>query len=395
MKLLPVVSIVAMSVSSVFAQNFEPAPYELTDGFAIIPQVTGTVRYDDNIYNDEFNSTSSGIYILKPSIKFGTDDGINRYGGLYELTSATYSNGSEDDFLDHNFALLAHTEFSEKHRTDFKLGFANLHEDRGSSLTEGDALIFDEPLKYNELTARGYYQYGGLTSLMRVGGGVAYGNKTYQNFVERTKYSDSNGLRFFTDADYQIGDVTFLTFDLYSTDIQYDHLSSTANSRDNVDTRALAGLKWEGLGKTTGLLKVGYQDKTFESKNRDDFSGYNVDLGLAWKPVEYSTFSFHVNRAAEDPETVGDYIKVLGASAGWAHNWSEKFDSNLQFIYINEDYIGVTRTDDTTNASINLNYSFTRWLKVTAGYEFTTKDSNASNISYDKNTANIGIVVAL
>ncbi|WP_157822463.1 outer membrane beta-barrel protein [Psychromonas sp. Urea-02u-13] len=395
MKFLPAVSIIAMSVSSAFAQNFEPAPYELTDGFSIIPQVTAGVRYDDNIYNDEFNSTSSSIYILKPSIKFGTDDGINRYGGLYELTSATYSKGSEDNFLDHNIALLAHTEFSAKHRTDFKFGFANLHEDRGDGLTETNPNFFAEPLKYNALTARGYYQYGGLTSLMRIGGGVAYGNKTYQNFVEQTKYSDSNGLRFFADADYQVGDVTFLTFDLFSTDIQYDHLRVNSDSRDNVDSRALIGLKWKGLGKTTGTMKAGYQYKTFDNDNRESFSGNTANIGLAWKPVEYSTFNIHLNRDAEDSDTVGDYIEVLGASIGWDHNWTEKLNSSVQFIYSNEDYIGASRSDDTSNALFYVDYSFTRWLKVTAGYEFTTKDSTAANISYDKNAANIGVVVAL
>jgi len=395
MKFLPVVSLVALGVSNACAQNFDPAPVELTDGFSIIPQVAGSVRYDDNIYNSEFDTTSSSIYILQPSIKFGTDDGINRYGGSYELTSGSYSNGSDDNFLDHSFALLAHTEFSDKHRTDFTFGFDNLHEDRGSGLTESDPAATDEPLKYNELTARGYYQYGGISSLMRVGGGVDFGNKTYQNFTNQTKYRDLNELKFFADADYQLGSVTYLTFDLFSTDINYDHLQSGTDSRDNVDSRALLGLKWQGLAKTTGTMKAGYQYKTFDSDNRDSFSGGTIELGIAWQPLQYSTFTATANAAAEESDTAGDYIEALGASIGWTHNWTEQFDSNLVLMYSDEDYIGVTRSDDTTNAMLNLSYSFTRWLKVTAGYELTAKDSNAANISYDTNAATLGVVVAL
>ena len=393
MKFLPAVTLVALSVSSAFAQDFEPAPFELTDGFAIIPQLTTAVRYDDNIYNDEFNTTSSSIYILKPSIKFGTDDGINRYGGVYELTSTTYANGTEDNYLDHNFALLAHTEFSAKHRTDFKFGFANLHEDRGTSLTETDSTVIDEPIKYNELTANGYYQFGSISSIMRIGGGVAFANKTYQNFIERTKFSDVTGLKFFTDADYQVGDVTFLTLDISSTDIEYD--IARVDSRDNLDSRALMGIKWEGLSKTTASIKAGYQYKVFENDNRENFSGYNVDLGLSWKPVEYSTFTVYVNRSAEDSNDIGDYIKEFGGSIGWAHTWTEQFNSNLQLIFTSEDYIGAVRNDDTMDAVFNLNYNFTRWLQVSAGYEFTNKDSNATDISYDKNAASLSIVVAL
>ena len=137
----------------------------------------------NNIYSDETNTTSSSIYLLKPSFKFGTDDGINQYGGVYQLTSASYSHGSEDNYTDHSLSLLAHTEYSNKHRTDFKLSFENLHEDRGSAFTESDPSAYDEPLKYNQLAGRAYFQYGGLTSLMRLGGCLAYADKTYQNFM--------------------------------------------------------------------------------------------------------------------------------------------------------------------------------------------------------------------
>lgn len=395
MKLIPLVAIATLSATTVNAENFEPAPYEVTDGFAIIPQLEASVRYDDNIYNDEFDTTSSSIYLLKPSFKFGTDDGINQYGGLYELTSATYSNGSDDNYLDHRLALLAHTEYSAKHRTDFKLGFSNLHEDRGSGLTETDSTIIDEPLKYNELTARGYYQFGGLTSIMRIGGGIAYANKTYKNFTDESKYSDVNGLRFFADADYQFGSVTFLTFDLSTTDKQYDHLRTGADSRDNQDTIALVGMKWEGLGKTTGTMKVGAQYKTFDSSNRESFTGVNADLGITWEPVQYSSFTVHVRRNAEDTDTVGDYIETLGSSIEWKHEWTDRFYSTAQYIYSNEDYIGADREDNTNNAALYLNYDFTRWMKVTAGYELTNKDSNADDISYDKNAVTLDVVVSL
>jgi len=391
MKFLPVASMVALSVSNVSAQQFEPAPYELTDGFAITPQVSATVRYDDNIYSAESDTTSSSIFLLTPSIKFGTDDGINQYGGSYELTSGSYSESSDDNFVDHKLKLLAHTEFSAKQRTDFIFSFSNLHEDRGTGLTETGALDFDEVLKYNELTAQGYYQYGGLSSIMRVGGGIAYADKAYQNFTEQTDQSDVSGLRFYTDADYQVGSVTFLTFDLSTTAIEYDN----DTTRDNQDTRALIGLKWQGLGKTTGTVKAGYQHKDFDNSVREDFSGNTVDLGVVWEPVQYSALSAHLTHAAEDSNTVGDYIETLGGSIVWDHNWNDKLDSSLQYIYLNENYIGETREDDTNSVALYLNYDFTRWMKVTAGYEFTSKDSNATNISYDKNAVNLGVVVAL
>lgn len=395
MKYLPILSLTALSASSVCAQNFEPAPYSLTDGFAIIPQVEANIRYDDNIYYEESNATSSSIYLLKPSFKFGTDDGINQYGGLYQLTSAIYSNGSEDNYIDHSLSLLAHTEYSDKHRTDFKLSFDNIHEDRGSAFTESDSTAYDEPLKYNQLAGRAYYQFGGLTSMMRLGGGLAYADKTYQNFTDDTQYSDSTGLRFFADVDYQLASVTFFTVDLYTTAVNYDHVASGSETKDNRDSRLLLGLRWEGLGKTTGTMKAGYQYKTFDSDSRDTFSGVNVDLGIVWQPVQYSSFTVHVNHSAEDSDNVGDYLESFASSLEWQHDWTDSFGSIATLIYSNDQYIGTTREDDTKSASLYLNYNLTRWLQLKAGYEYTTKDSNATDVSYDKNALNLGFVVAL
>jgi polysaccharide biosynthesis protein VpsM len=380
---------------NVFADEFDPAPFKVTDGFAIVPQVYATVNYDDNIYNQENDTTSSNIYIIRPSFKFGVDDGINRYGGFYSLTSGSYSNSSDDNYLDHTFALLAHTEFTDRHRTDFTFGIANLHEDRGSGLSEGNSSAIDEPLKYNELNAKGYYQFGGMSALMRIGGGVEFNNKTYQNFTAVTQYDDFSSLKFYADADYQVASITYLTFDIYTTDINYTHLETGEDSQDNVDSRALIGVKWNGLGKTSATMKVGYQYKTFDSDERESFEGSTFELGLTWKPLQYSTFEANFSRDAEDSDTDGDYILVLESTISWKHQWTEDFGSTLGFNYLDEDYVGYTRIDKTKSLTLGLSYGLTRWMKIQAGYAFTNKDSTENSISYDKNAVNLGVVVAL
>lgn len=395
LKIFATLSIAVLGGSSVSAQIFDPAPVKLTDGFSIVPQIDTVYRYNDNLYNSGTNPTSSSIYLLKPIIKFGSDDGINRYGGVYSLTSANYSNSSDDNFNDHRLALVAHTEYTSRHRTDFKLGAENTHEDRGTGLTEGDAFLFDEPLKYNEISGKGYYQFGARSALARVGAGINFADKKYQNFTQQTKYRDTTTLGLLTDLEYELGNVTYLTFDISSTDLTYKHTYPGEVSRDNRDSQVLIGLKWKGLAKTTGKVKVGYQHKSFDDSNRESFNGSAVDLGVTWQPILYSEFSAHVNRIAKEADTVGDYIETYGGSLAWAHHWNEQFTSELQYLYTNEDYIGADRQDETNVAMLDLSYSFTRWLKLTAGYAYSDKNSNASGISYDKNAVNLGVSVSL
>ena len=150
-------------------------------------------------------------------------------------------------------------------------------------------------------------------------------------------------------------------------------------------------VKWEGSSKTTGLFKVGYQHKSFDSA-RKSFSSSTCYLGT------FGIFFIYSTRAAEDADSNNknvDYVKKLSTSLVWEHDWSEKFNSNLQVIYTNEDYVGGSRVDDKTSETVDLNYDFTRWFRVTAGYEFTTKDSNSQNVSYDENAVNLGVNIAL
>ena len=395
MKLSPALALFPLLALNAFAEGFAPAPIKITDGFSVTPQVATRINYDDNIYNQTVAPTSSSIYIVNPSIRFGVDDGINRYGGFYGLTAGYYSNDSDDNYVDHNLTLLAHTEYTAKHRTDFTFSFANVHEGRGSGVSEGNSSAFNEPLKYNELNARGYYQYGGVTALMRIGGGVDFEKKTYQNFTATTKFNDFSKLKFLADADYQVGSVTFLTFDIQATDIKYDNLEAGENSSDNIDSRASLGFRWAGLSKTTATVKVGYQYKTFDSDDVENFSGNTVQLGVTWKPKEYSIFTASFSRAAKDSDTDGDYILELASGLGWTHKWTEDFSSSLQLNYTDEDYVGFARSDKTKSLALNFNYALTRWVKLQAGYGFTDKNSTETSISYDKNTVNLGIVVAL
>ncbi|TEW56150.1 hypothetical protein E2R68_03390 [Psychromonas sp. RZ22] len=391
MKSLLITLLTIFIVIGVEARIFEPAPVKLTNSFIIVPQLDASTYFNDNIYTSEFDTVSSAIYIVKPLIAFGIDDGINRYGGEYELISGTYENSSDDNYLDQKLALYGHTEFTDRHRTDINIHFNNLHEARGSNLTESNQYRYDAPIKYNTLFTNVYYQYGLQSAILNVGGGIQYYVKEYQNFTDDTEIDDLSKWTFMLDGDYQIGAVTYFTVDLSTANGVYQH-QKNKNNRDN---RFTFGARWEGLGKTIGKLKLGYQYKEFDDSSRENFAGNIIDLGVTWQPVMYSSIEMHVNRAAEDSDTVGDYILAASGSVGWLHNWTEKIDSDITLLYSNEDYIGADREDKTLNTSLYLSYEFTRWFKMRTGYEFTKKGSNVANIRYDQNAVNLGITVAL
>ena len=112
---LTTISTIISPIPSVFADEFEPAAF--SNYFT--PTIETIVEYDDNIYTTEDQTISSYKYHLIPAIKFNFEDGVNRYGADYRLTSISYSDGadqadSDDDAIDHNFLLYADNEFTSK-----------------------------------------------------------------------------------------------------------------------------------------------------------------------------------------------------------------------------------------------------------------------------------------
>lgn len=400
MKPLYLLALGSVAFSNAYANSYEPAPVKLTDGFSMTPQLKTELYYNDNIYTNEFNPTSSAILVVTPSIKFGIDDGVNKLGGSYELVSGSYEVNSDDDYLDHKFGLFAHSELTDRHRIKLDLDYAHLHEDRGSGLNEDGSFNLAVPIIYDEFDSNLYYQHGASSALINVGAGAKYYFKEYKNYTEGangTRFDNYDKATFFADADYQVGAVTYLTLDGSYADVAYEYLKSGEASKDNTDSNILLGLRWEGLGKTTGKAKLGYQYKTFEDDTREDFNGTTVDLGVVWEPINYSSFEWHLSRKAKDSDTVGDYILEASTSLSWDHDWAERFSSHLKLRYSNEDYVASSddREDKTANASLSFAYIFTRWAKLNLGYQFTNKDSNSNNISYDQNAVNLGVSLSL
>jgi polysaccharide biosynthesis protein VpsM len=401
MKLIAIITTTMItSIPSVFAEKFEPAAF--SNYFT--PTIETMLEYDDNIYTTEFQTESSYKFYLMPAIKFNFEDGVNRYGAEYTLTSISYSDGvskndADDDALDHNFLLYADNEFTAKHRTSINLSYDKLHEDRGSGLTESDPFEFAKPITYDLFKTRLYYQFGGRNAKMRLGGGFAYRDKDFTKFEKSTKYSSYDGQKLFFDIDYQLGDITYLTFDISTEEISFKNLKSGDISSDNTDNRALLGVSWRGASKLKGNAKVGYQSKRYDvgAINRDNFSGGNLDIGIKWSPLQRSIFSFDINSAAEDTNnpTDGNYIIKIAGTVGWFHSWTNKIDSNIYLGYGNDEYFGTDREDKISNIGFDVSYGFTRWLNMSAGYDYTSTDSDAPNISNDQSILFVSLRVGL
>jgi len=361
----------------------------------ITPLLNVGTKHDDNIFSQASEEKSSAIMTVAPSVNFLLDDGINQYNFDIGITSGTYFSSSDDNFIDGYLGFNSHIEPSSQNRFDFEIGANWVTEPRGTGITEGLGDDVTEPLTYTDQTIAATYEYGALSTAARIAFDVKYFSKGYTNFEATTQFRDYDSIKLGSTFLYNTGAATDVFIEVNRDAIEYDHVETDSVSRSSDDYRALAGIKWEATALTTGSIKLGYQKKDFEADERDNFSGLSWEAGVQWQPLSYSTISFDTSRAARDPNTEGNYINETLYSVNWSHSWNEKLNSTLGASFTDEDYSGVTRTDDTKTYSASMNYSFTRWMDVSVFADVTSKDSTRDGIMFDKNIVGMNFTVAM
>ncbi len=397
MKLHPIVkmssvcfSLAALTSASVMAE-VTPNPYVTESGIEVLPFVNVELKHDDNVANVGRNEKSSWANVIDPGVMVKMNPGNNEYILLYRLSQGNYFSSHNDDYTDHLLRLSGNWEFNERNRAGLLYNFNATHEERGTGISDGAGNALDEVIRYKTNYANAHYGFGGMDATGRLQFNLGYFDKSYSNFRGITQFRDFDEMRYGGAFYYRVAPKTSLIFELLKNDKRYDAVDTTGISRDSDDHFAYIGTTWDTTATITGVAKVGYQNKDFKTSNRESFDGFSWDVGLTWQAKEYSKFDFATRYKAKDPDQFGDYIEELYYLAAWQHYWLERLSSNVSWSYIQDDYSGSARKDDTDEYQISLNYDLRRWLQIGLGYRVTQKDSTAANIGYDKNVFSISV----
>ena len=377
------------------AHAIEPAGINTESGILITPLLQTGLKYDDNIFSQSQDEKGSTILTIDPTVNFLLDDGINSYSVDVGLNSGTFFSSSDDNYLDGFLGFDIHLEPSSMSRFDLSASANWTTEARGTGITEGLGEAVTEPLTYRDQVVTGTYEFGALSTNAKMAFDAKYYNKEYTNFENNTKYRNYDSFLFGTTFSYNTGAATDVFVEVNKDAIRYDHIEPQQSTRSSDDYRALVGIKWEATALTTGSVKLGYQNKDFEARNRENFSGLSWDAGVTWQPLTYTSFNFSTKRAAKDPNVEGSYINESVHSVAWNHEWATRLNTSVSASYVKEDYSGVSRKDDTTTLSAQANYVLQRWVDVSVYVDITDKDSTRDNIYFDKNLVGVNFTFSM
>ncbi|WP_295891676.1 outer membrane beta-barrel protein [uncultured Vibrio sp.] len=399
----------SLAIISLAAHGIESDGYITENGLNILPLLDTKIEHVDNIgrYSKEETAESSTVFIIEPGLVLSSDRNGNQYQVLYQLSSVSYFDSSDDNYTDHTFATNNFVQINNRNGFGLNYAYLYMHEERGTGILAGDALstIAKEPVEYSIHNVSATHTYGSEQAKGKLETSLVFESKAYQNYRDissadfaqvSTKFKDYNEFGGAVAFYFQALPATDLLFEVNLADRNYSlNDPATSQSQDNFDSFYYVGATWDVTGKTDGKLRLGLQNKSYEDTTKENFSGFSWDLDLKWQPAQYSSVTVSAAQRAKDPDQGSNFVNETSFEGSWKHFWLTHLYSNLDLQLIMDDYSESNRSDDLVKTSISLGYELRDFADIYVGWRNENNDSSIVSNTYDQNVWYIAANLAL
>lgn len=395
---------VTLICASSYAADQEQKGSVNLGAFLLTPQFKLQQSYDDNVLHQANNERDSWKTLISPSINIRNNFGPNDYRFGYQLIRGEYANSQADNYTDQQVWTQLKYRVHERHQLLLDADFQSSHDARGTrySIGRGDQLA--HPDKFKQSNAEVTYRYGGYGATGQLDLRYQYKDVDYKgdepDYRARDRHTNLLGSTFY----YKVAPNTDVLLDVSVADITYDYSLNERNRLDSKEKKALAGIRWQSSEATTGFAKAGVRRKDFDSAERDSFNGFDWEVGVQWQPVNYSHFELSTQSDIKETDAQGNFIEKRDYQINWQHDWNERFNSSAELHYQDALYVrnsGVAnpqdpdRQDDIWASQLTLNYQFRRWLTFSLSYQFEQRDSNFTNLEFNRNQYGLSMNASL
>lgn len=383
------------------AQQFQDAASLELGGVDFTPTLDVGLEYDSNVIQDDENIVESWSRVIAPQLNFNTIYGASDISVAYRVVDQTYFSSSGDDYTDHFLRASVDFEINVRNRFALNARYLDGHDARGASFSigQGDNLVGVDRFEESQFDLS--YSYGSFNADGRLEFDLMFLDKNYE--IESDEYRVRNreetraGVGFL----YRLGPLTDLAVDYERTLVNYDFSINPLNPLDSIENSILLGLEWDATAKTSGFAKVGYQEKNFDSEDRDDFEGIDWSLGVTWEPFEYSQINIVTRADTNETNGEGNFIRTNYHSIEWNHTWLDRLRTSVSYRLANNRYEGqvvdgtAIRSDDESRVRFSTYYQSKRWLSFELSYTLDERDSNRNIIDFDRNRVLLSALVTL
>jgi len=376
-------------------QQPEYAPLGIRLGaFMINPGIEVTGNYTDNLYATTNNEKSDYFLTVNPSVFVQSNWSLHQLE--FWASGKTIRYKEYEDESVNNFDVFTRGKFDIARGSwvSLKPYYILDHEKRGSPDTSTGALeptqIATKGLDFNaEYKPARLWFKADATIRDFTFDNSQLGSGGFINNADRDRTEIFGGLR----AGYELIPGYSAFVEARANDRKYDSaIDDLGFRRDSSGYEARIGAELELTGKLKGDIFAGYMWQDYTDARFVNLSAPVFGASLTWNATGLTTVKLKVARTVEE-------TTINRAAGNLQNSFEVNVDHELQRNiilsangkYSQQDYRGTTRDDDTYEASLKANYRLNRIYKLSGGYTYSSRSSNAVSSDYTSNTISAGV----
>ncbi len=350
----------------------------------LYPNLETQLIYDDNIraVTDELKE-SDQIFVIKPDLDWIGTYGKHQFNLGYRGNYGFYFDETDLNYNDHQLTARALFDHSYRSNTEFNLAYQHDHDPPGQ--TDAIPRLAGEYDKWRNWNALGKFYYGRDDSRGQIVVQLAYDIRRYTNNNQEFRDYDKPSATgtFF----YQVAPKTRLLLEAGLADYDYQNESSAGASQSNKEYRYLTGITWDITAISTGVFKIGYQDKQYESSAFGDTSELTFSLDGIWNPNTFTKVTFGASRQTQESaqQNSGGFVQtILQINVRHAISPRSALVGGLGYGKADFDNV-LDRQDNHWRALAGVKHSLLRWLEIGAEYRYEERDSTLELFDFKSN----------
>lgn len=347
----------------------------------IHPLFSVSESYDDNIFDVSNNEISDLITIYSPGINLSLPVRVIRseLNVSYLSDIRDYRENPDQSTINQYFA------------TSFK-----------TELPHGLGITLNNRFEDTEQPPTINYIYGELIQRIR------RKSNTFSTTINLPQYF----ARFDADLHYNNSDNTYegylnlkyntqnigtqLTYKLFTklyTFTEFDIGKISYNGvLDSVSYDTFIGVQFKETSKTTGIFKIGYHVRDYESENIEQFQGVVLSLESNTQLTALTNISVLLRRSQEEALITADrnFYELNSIYLILGRKLTSKIDANISNYYQLLDFPAASEGESdikylTIGFRLSVDYKIQKWLSTNLSYWYDDVTSSSENIGRKKN----------
>lgn len=361
-------------------------------GLVLHPQAELVGQYDSNVYNFETGKLDDIVAIFRPELLLRTE--IDRHYSELNLSGEfrRYTDITDENSEQFQVSGLTRLDLGSRVALTAEGGIGRRIDMRG---TAGDQFFTDAPVHYRHAWAGAELSRTGGSLELFGGGDITdfdYANATSLGVPVDLTGRDVQILTAHVRAQYALGPATRLFVHAEGNQVQYDLFTGT--QRNSSGFSLLAGINYQVSELVEAEAALGFDSQDFRDPTVSSVRGLDFSLAVSWTPTPRLRLTASGEHAI-DASPLGN-VPALARTQfdlGAQTVMSDRILLETEIGFMEEDYVGIARTDNRYFANAGVRVRITDNLQGLAQVGYRKQDSDLAGESYDGVSVGVGISV--